>query len=284
MSEPLDHELKFGRAFHHLKKLEEAVKPWVNGERHTTRCEVNGKDRTYFATAEQPSRDLISPIIGDVLHNLRSGLDNLAFALAASYTHPLPDDFEESSEFPIFGDRAKSGATGAGHGKFHDASKAGVPNRGSGLIKIRGWHPDAQTAVEGLQPYNRGNSFENDPLWVLHELDRIDKHRTLHVGVAGIASGSYFGPGDVNLAGMQGGQVRVGGGPIETDTPYAWVTGATLLPIDPSKDVYMDIGLTLQVAFAPSTPCVENQPICKTLLDLHMHVAGTVVPALQEWL
>jgi hypothetical protein len=277
-----DHELKLGRALDHLVHLDELVKPWIEGKRHTTRCEVdpNNGMRTYFATAEQPSKDVISPVIGDVLHNLRSALDNLAYALAGSYTKPLPPEYALASEFPIFGDRDKSGAIGVGHGNFHKVRRDGSPAPGSGLAKIQGWHPNAQTIVEGLQPYKKGNLFESEPLWILHELDRIDKHRLLHTAVAGIASASLFGnPGDRNLAGIRnGGTLEALGGAIETDTPYFRVTGITLIPIDPSKEVYMDVPVTIHVSFAPGTPYVENQPVYKALADLYAYVARTVMP------
>jgi len=47
--------------------------------------------------------------------------------------------------------------------------------------KVGGIAPVARTIVEGLQPYRRGQNFASHPLWVLHELSRIDKHRLPHV-------------------------------------------------------------------------------------------------------
>ena len=138
---------------------------------------------TAYVTAEQPPTDPISLLIGDAMHNLRSALDVLAFSLAAAHTKPLPKEIADRSEFPIFGNE-----NGDGRDLFHRVNKkTGRPAFGSGLIKIDGWHPGAQAAVERLQPYKRGNEFRSDPLWLLHELDRISKHRLLHVGIAASA-------------------------------------------------------------------------------------------------
>jgi hypothetical protein len=279
--------LKLGRTLDHLDELSAIVKPWTDGDRHTTRCEIDTQVniRTFFATAEQPPKDLIGPIIGDVLHNIRSALDNLAYALACAFTNPLPADFETGSEFPIFGNRDKSGAVGIGQGKFQQLKRDGSPAPTSGLFKIQGWDPAAQTIVEGLQPYHRGNAFESDPLWLLHDLDRIDKHRSLHIAVAAIQGARLgFNPKDRNLAGWVSGTFEALGAPVETDTPYFRITGTTLTPVDPSKEVYMDVPLLVDVSFAPGTPNVENQPVYKTLAEILTYVETTVVAPLASFL
>jgi hypothetical protein len=58
---------------------------------------------TALATAEQPPTDPISLLIGDALHNMRSALDALAYALAVAFTQPLPEEVADSSEFPSSG-------------------------------------------------------------------------------------------------------------------------------------------------------------------------------------
>jgi hypothetical protein len=97
---------------------------------------------------------------------MRSGLDHLAYALAAAHTVPLPADFAEESEFPIFGDRDRQGRLGTGVSRFANTG------RGGGLHKIRGVDPRAQAIIEGSQPHQRGQDFASDPLWKLHELSR----------------------------------------------------------------------------------------------------------------
>jgi hypothetical protein len=89
-----------------------------------------------------------------------------------------------------------------------------------------------------------------------------------------------FSPKDRNLAGWKDGHFEVLGAPVETHTPYFRITGTTLLPIDPSKEVYMDVPLLADVSFAPGTPNVENQPVYKTLDEILTYVETKVVAPL----
>ncbi len=89
---------------------------------------------------------------GDVVHNLRSALDHLAFQLVLVGSGKEPS---RRIEFPI----AKDFAT-------YESTKA---------RKVEGMRQEAIEAIDRLKPYQGGN----DLLWRLHELDNIDKHRTL---------------------------------------------------------------------------------------------------------
>lgn len=89
---------------------------------------------------------------GDIVHNLRSALDHLAYQLVIVGTGKEPS---RRVEFPI----AKDFAT-------YEAEKA---------RKVDGMRPQAIEAIDRLKPYKGGN----DSLWRIHELDNIDKHRTL---------------------------------------------------------------------------------------------------------
>ncbi len=278
----LSHELKLRRAFRHLKDIDDFTKGRVNGDRHTTRQETDPEDGrvVVYATSEQPAEDPLSLDIGEFLHNIRSGLDNLAYGLASAFTNPLPDDIVESSEFPIFGDRDRQGNLGVGSGRFHE-TQGGNPTRRSGLYKIRGWAPDAKTAVEGLQPYHRGNAYETDPLWIIHELDNINKHRLLHTAFAHGGGAGWNPARSRNLAAIGPGVIESIGGPITTDTPIARIP---VQPIDPEIEVYVEVQPTLDVAFTQGTPIVEYESVYKTLRDTYVHVVGTVVPALKPYL
>jgi hypothetical protein len=100
-------------------------------------------------------------IAGDVIHNLRSALDHLANQLvlvgliATPLSTPLTEAEWRQIEFPICDGIAK-----------YKSSKAG---------KVKGMTPMAKEAIDRLKPYKGGN----DALWRIHELDNIDKHRTL---------------------------------------------------------------------------------------------------------
>jgi hypothetical protein len=98
-------------------------------------------------------------LIGDVLHNLRSALDHLAWSLAGTKANT-------GTEFPIFIDPVN----------FH----------GSGLDKMHDIPPGAQAIIESLQPYNRRHGLAEriEPLWLLQRLDIEDKHHALNLVAA----------------------------------------------------------------------------------------------------
>jgi hypothetical protein len=89
---------------------------------------------------------------GDTVHNLRSALDYLAYQLVIVGSGREPT---RRVEFPI----AKDSAT-------YEAEKA---------KKVEGMGELAIRQIDGLRPYKGGNHA----LWRIHELDNIDKHRSL---------------------------------------------------------------------------------------------------------
>jgi hypothetical protein len=98
--------------------------------------------------------------LGDSVHSLRSSLDHLMCQLAIAAGNP---NACEKTQFPIFSD---------------DTSE----NRKRMKRWIKFVSPEAQTEIEGLQPYKRRpQDPTSDLLWLLSELDNIDKHRLLLV-------------------------------------------------------------------------------------------------------
>lgn len=269
-----DHELRIDRALKHLHDLQIEHKRWLDSNHHRVRSESDPKTTEwwFFATAEQPPRYPISLLIGDCLHNLRAGLDCLAFELASSYTHPLTPELAEASEFPIFGDESKRKVPGSGPALFRD----------NGRPKIAGWDPAAQAVVERLQPYQRGNAFRDDPLWQLHELDRLSKHRLLHTVIAHSTGALIDLPNSTNVKGLGDGLMEVFGGTIETDTPVARMPRP--LPINPNAEMDLQVRPALYIAFAEGTPDVENEPVLRILSALCDYARGDVVRALGRFL
>ena len=88
---------------------------------------------------------------GDVVHNLRTSLDHLACQLVLVAGNPITNQIY----FPIAKDVGG-----------YETLRARIVNC------IR---PGAIEEIDRLKPYKGGN----DALWRIHELDRIDKHRTL---------------------------------------------------------------------------------------------------------
>lgn len=108
--------------------------------------------------SELPTRAW-SVVVGDCVQNFRAALDHMAWQLSSVQerrSHPT------RIEFPIFNDQARY---------QQDASR-----------KIAGIPAAAANVIESVQPYHRGAAFVEHPLWKLHELATIDKHRRLHIG------------------------------------------------------------------------------------------------------
>jgi hypothetical protein len=112
-----------------------------------------------------------SILAGEVVHHLRSCLDYIVWELVTSRS-----DAQHSAalEFPIF------------HRKPVDKSSQARFDR-----KLTGVQPRARQLIENLQPYHRSEAILtgplNDPLMVIHDLDRIDKHRQLTIAICGFA-------------------------------------------------------------------------------------------------
>ena len=90
---------------------------------------------------------------GDVVHNLRSALDHLAYQLAIVGSPGAEPG--RQVEFPI----AKDLAT-------YESDKP---------RKVKGMRPEAVRAIDLLKPYHGGT----EAFWRIHELNNIDKHRML---------------------------------------------------------------------------------------------------------
>lgn len=89
---------------------------------------------------------------GDVIQNLRSALDYLAQQLVWAGSGSEPS---RQVQFPI--------------AKDADAYESAKASR------VEGMCPKAIKFIDSLKPYKGGN----DALWRIHELNNIDKHRTL---------------------------------------------------------------------------------------------------------
>jgi hypothetical protein len=113
-------------------------------------------------------------ITGDIIHNLRSCLDHLAWQLVdANGGKP-----SSHTMFPIFED---------------PTAPTDYKSRIERILK--GASPDAIKLVQSLHPYKGGN----DGLYALHRLDITDKHRLLiTVGIVATAITIYTAQIDIN--------------------------------------------------------------------------------------
>lgn len=151
-------QIKVSRAKYHLSDLEQAISayfatnPYVVG----TKIEDNTRRLVYYLVSVKETPESIMSITGDILHNLRSALDHLAYQLfiAAGGTH-----------------------AGSRHIQFPIVDNIGGYEKAKTNL-LQGLATNAIAAVDAIKPYNGGN----DVLWRLHKLENIDKHRTIITG------------------------------------------------------------------------------------------------------
>lgn len=163
-------ELKLNRASMQVQLLSQAISMWVASNPITAECKLRDGRLGFqliqkdFAVA--PPLDEWSLQFGECVHNLRSALDNLAFALAR--VRRDPPEKPNRIAFPIYQERAKFEKDGRGN--------------------IDQLPPAAAELIEKLQPFQRNGSPEfgtpeRDALVLLQSLSNADKHRVPSVVV-----------------------------------------------------------------------------------------------------
>jgi hypothetical protein len=154
--------MKLVRADEHLKALNGEVADFlaIRPDEVVTQQDVPRGYRSAKIVYRHAPPDRLLMLIGDVLYNLRSALDHLAWSLAGAHA-------DRRTAFPIFPEA--SGFLNRGREKLHDMPTA------------------AQTIIESLQPYKgRHGSPEDAPLWLLQRLHIEDKHHPLNLVAAGV--------------------------------------------------------------------------------------------------
>src|ERR1017187_4230889 len=152
--------MKFKRAVEHLEALKNAIAQDVAsyGDRFTIKAD--GKE-TIDVLEPTP---LISLHAGELIYQLRSSLDHVAFDLVnLNWSQiALPANWQEDCAFPIWCDPLKPGQT---------------PPLPYGVFKrLPGIPVQAHTLIKSVQPYYSIGSANNS-LRLLNTLSNIDKHR-----------------------------------------------------------------------------------------------------------
>jgi len=154
----------------------------------------------------EPRREAPTPewgvVIGDIVHNLRSALDHMVWALTVANGNAPPAVIPKGKagkpwrdiSFPIYTDPYPTDHGG----KLIPWSQSKEPQ------SLWGIDPSLRADFESLQPFmSRGNpgliqlGTEDPsyaPLAILHNLWNIDKHRHLHLTVFTVGYKDLFGP------------------------------------------------------------------------------------------
>jgi hypothetical protein len=155
--------LKLIRAAKHLRALKRHVTDYAASKPHKIVSKPKGK-KTLNIRAAPPE---IAILAGEMLYQMRSALDHLAFELVQLNPNiaTIDPDWREHTQFPLRTKLPKNCTPPLAKGRFSN-DLPGISN-------------NAFAFIESLQPYNRGTA--NTWLGFLCELSNIDKHRYLNV-------------------------------------------------------------------------------------------------------
>jgi hypothetical protein len=240
--------LKLDRAKKHLNDLEEGVNRFFETDPYELFVEDNleAGQRQHKIRRVDPVPDALGLIAGDVIHNLRSALDHLVWQLVIA-NGKKPDDMR--TEFPVWSKEA--------------GFKKGKPGRAKGISK------EALNVLYGLKPYQGGN----DALWLLHQLDIVDKHRLL-LAVASVAKGVVIDFGGLanewfdKAPGEAFEPVKIGINAAEPEilAPNIVVFGQPL-----GSNEHDDVEITIAVSLDEAT-IPRGEPVVETLSQLSSFV------------
>jgi len=145
--------LKLERAKTHLAELKRLVESFYESPPWEILNRINPENenrREYYISNAKEMPNEILLVTGDILHNLQSALDHIAYGLCSGST-----ERKERIYFPIADSKAD-----------YEKNKAAW---------TKGMSREAKAKLDELKPYRGGN----DALWRLKKLNNIDKHRLL---------------------------------------------------------------------------------------------------------
>jgi hypothetical protein len=202
------------RANDHVNNLQREWVLFLGGDPYKVVRQFNAEaNKTAFLVAQLPVLPVsLSTILGDAVHNFRSALDHLAFALFASAN---PGKSGSRIYFPI-------GKNKTEYASISQGKTQGIPQ----ALKDR---------IDSFCPYGGANNL----LWPLHKLDIMDKHQLI-VPVASVNAG-------VGIAGDAGGFAR---GIISFPSMKILVAGDLLLERSGNLVSDKGIGFSFDIAFS----------------------------------
>lgn len=167
---------KLGRAEQHLGELHAAEKRFLETEPYevvAAEVEANGLEHVYRLKVRAEPIPELSALLGDAVHNIRSSLDHVVYAVACHQAPGLTDKQKRGLQFPVCGTSPDF------QKKVNDGRLRGIKDL---------------APFEALQPYNGG------PTWlpVVTALDNIDKHRRLAILASATERGQINPPNQVD--------------------------------------------------------------------------------------
>jgi hypothetical protein len=147
--------MKVQRAMRHLDDLRKAIESFFESKPYkcSGKPDLRARKIEYTMDSVEKVPDEIPLIVGDLIQNLRTALDQTAYKLYLKGTGG--GSVSTKIYFPIFDSQ-----------KQYDDNKGG---RTQGILAAD------LAKIDAIQPYKGGN----DLLWAVHKLNNIDKHRLL---------------------------------------------------------------------------------------------------------
>lgn len=285
-AEDYDWRIRLQVAEEHIERAQKRVDDYMATEPYrveitpevlATRGLLRTYDVVFRANIEsQPPRRLAHDV-GDTIENLRSAIEILVFALAEQHSGRLPKT-ERSVAFPAYSNGAD----------FTARTSKGKLERHSGLWKVRLLHPDAQAAIESLQPYQGTDQVEFDnvaphlpraveehPLYMLDQMRQQNYHRRP------LLAGALGGMPRFGLNNAAGAMVVAN----PTDRPPPAddsdeIYRARIIELVPNAHVEIVPTLMFDVRFDSGGPGM-GLPVMSTLRQIRNHVADVIFPALE---
>ena len=183
---------KIARSRENYRTIESEATQWIVGQLGEVHHNVDTKTGwhvLHLHAMQQPVPLRWPVMLGEIVHNLRSSLDQLVTQLVIANGQE-PDD---RNQFPIFASVSKPGWTKQ---DWHDRQ---------GRLKrmLRGLDPSDVATIKAMQPYRRRHAMRLPyiPLETISDFSNLDKHRTLPAVAAVIVPWQTY---NVNLTGTPG--------------------------------------------------------------------------------
>ena len=232
---------KIDRAKHHLDDLDAALKVLLGTEPDAKLPAVFDLDNQWKHLIVRhgkcnPVDPVLPLIIGDCVHNLRSALDHLVYQLAVQ--NGASAKAASKTFFPIY------------------LTKAQFDQRVEKLVKPF-ISATALAEIEKCQPYSAYDVPAEADIWILSQLDIIDKHRLL------IVAGQKFAATAFTVS-IPGGDIR-----NEVIPEPKWKSmeeGAEILALDFSQMNYLPNKMRVQIQLATTVQFIDTGLACDGII------------------
>lgn len=230
-------KLKVERANQHINELNSALATFFKAGAGGVRVDRDFAGRDILVLDAKPLPKGIPLILGDAVHNLRAALDLMTCEIV-TVAGGTPSKY---CSFPI-----------------RDTRQELIGQVSGGEIKIAG-SDICDLIVDVIKPYIGGN----DPIWSLHKVDIIDKHRLLIPTVGIVQVSGVCGHDDNNNR--------------FTDITLGVDSGGRLNAIATSSRMHItNYGQPAFDVLFPKDSAFEGQPLVPTLHQLSQVVSGVI--------